>query len=221
MKLFIKSILALILGAVLFGGMLFLPAFTFNYPNAWLFLALLGIPTLVLIIVLSFLSPEMLAKRLNAKEKLGTQKGVIKLMGLVLPLGLILSALDWRFGWSLVPTWATVTASLLFLIGYGVYLEVMRENAYLSRTIEIQEGQTVVSTGLYGIVRHPMYLGTLLMFLPLSLILGSFWGAIPFALYLALIIVRIISEEKLLTEELEGYKEYKLKVKYRLIPFIW
>jgi protein-S-isoprenylcysteine O-methyltransferase Ste14 len=137
------------------------------------------------------------------------------------PLGFVLSALDFRFGWSHVPTWVMLTATALFLLGYALYAEVMRENAYLSRTVEVQEGQTVISTGLYGIVRHPMYLATLLMFLPLPLILGSLWGLLPFAAYPVLIVVRILNEEKLLAAGLEGYTAYKQKVKWRLIPFIW
>lgn len=135
--------------------------------------------------------------------------------------GFIVSALDFRFSWSTVPLWLVIVGAILFLIGYVLYMEVMRENAYLSRTIEVQEDQQVISTGLYGIVRHPMYLATLLMFLPLPLILGSFWGLVVFALYPVIIIIRIINEEKVLTKDLKGYSEYKKKVKFRLIPFIW
>ena len=137
------------------------------------------------------------------------------------PAGFVISALDFRFGWSYVPMWAMIAAAALFLVGYGLYAEVMRENAYLSRTVEIQENQKVISTGLYSVVRHPMYLATLLMFLPLALILGSLWGLIPFALYPVIIVIRIINEEKVLENGLDGYIEYKSKVKYRLIPFIW
>jgi protein-S-isoprenylcysteine O-methyltransferase Ste14 len=137
------------------------------------------------------------------------------------PIGFVISALDFRFDWSYVPTWLVIVASVLFLVGYGLYAEVMRENAYLSRTVEVQEGQTVISTGLYGFVRHPMYMATLLMFLPMPIILGSFFGLIPFALYPVLIIVRILNEEQVLRSELSGYSEYRKKVKYRLIPFIW
>ncbi|MBQ8439386.1 MAG: isoprenylcysteine carboxylmethyltransferase family protein, partial [Clostridia bacterium] len=137
------------------------------------------------------------------------------------PAGFVLSALDFRFWWSEVPPWLTVLSSVLFLAGYAMYAEVMRENAYLSRTVEVQEGQRVISTGLYGVVRHPMYLATLLMFLPIPLILGSFWGLIPMALYPAVIVIRILNEEQVLTEGLEGYAEYKTRVRYRLIPFVW
>ena len=166
-------------------------------------------------------SPALLEKRLNHKEKESTQRGVIALSGLMFPTGFVISALDYRFGWSRVPLPAVITASVLFLIGYIAYGEVMRENAYLSRTVEVQEGQKVIDTGLYAIVRHPMYLATLIMFLPIPLVIGSFFGLIPFALYPVLIVIRILNEEKLLEEELGGYKEYKAKVKYRLIPFVW
>ena len=166
-------------------------------------------------------SPELLEKRLNNKEKEKTQKGVVGLSGLVFPATFVLSALDFRFGWSAVPTWLTAVAAVLFLVGYGMYAEVMRENAYLSRTVKVYENQTVISTELYGIVRHPMYLATLLMFLPMPLILGSLWGLIPFALYPVVTVIRILNEEKVLTEGLFGYAEYKAKVKYRLIPLVW
>jgi protein-S-isoprenylcysteine O-methyltransferase Ste14 len=221
MKLLISGLTKLILGLVLVGAMLFLPAWTFHYPGAWLFLGLLFVPMLIMGAVMLIKAPALLEKRLDGKEKEATQKGVVALSGLMFPVGFVLSALDFRFSWSHVPLWLVVTASALFLIGYGLYAEVMRENAYLSRTIEVQENQTVIDTGLYGMVRHPMYLATLLMFLPLPLILGSFWGLIPFALYPAIIVVRILNEEKVLTDGLDGYAEYKQKVRYRLIPYFW
>ena len=221
MKLLFSGLTKIALGLVLIGALLFLPAWTFNYPGAWLFIALLFIPTLLLGVILFILSPSLLKKRIDAKEKEASQGVLIKLMGLMFVLGCVVSALDFRFSWSSVPTWLVIVASVAFLIGYLGYAEVLRENAYLSRTVEVQDGQTVVSTGLYGIVRHPMYLATLFMFLPLPLILGSFWGLIPLASYIPLIIVRIIGEEKVLSEGLAGYSEYKQKVKYRLIPFIW
>lgn len=221
MKLILNALTKYIMGLVLVGVLLFLPAWTFNYPGAWLFIALLFIPMIIIGIVLLAKAPALLEKRLNNKENERTQKGVIALSGLMFPLGFILSAIDFRFGWSSVPLWLMITASLLFFIGYGMYAEVMRENAYLSRTVEVQENQTVISTGLYALVRHPMYLATLLMFLPLPLILGSFWGLIPFALYPIVTVIRILNEEKVLTDGLDGYAEYKTKVKYRLIPFVW
>ena len=221
MKLIISALTKFLLGLVLVGAMLFLPAGTLSYPGAWLFLGLLFIPMLILGVAMLIKSPALLAKRLDSKEKEATQKGVVALAGLMFPVGFVLSAFDFRHGWSQVPVWLTITASVLFLVGYAMYAEVMRENAYLSRTIEVQENQTVIDTGLYGIVRHPMYLATLLMFLPLPLILGSLWGLIPFALYPVIIVIRILNEEKVLTEGLAGYAEYKQKVKYRLLPYLW
>lgn len=221
MKLIFNALTKFILGIILIGALLFLPAWTLNYPGAWLFMGLLFIPVLISGIVLFFKAPDLLERRLSPKEKEKTQRGVIALSGLMFILGFVIPALDFRFGWSTVPVWLTVTASVLFLVGYILFAEVMRENAYLSRTVEVREGQKVVSDGLYGIVRHPMYFATLLMFLPMPLILGSFFGLIPFAFYPVIIIIRIINEEKVLTDELEGYTEYKEKVKYRLIPFIW
>ena len=221
MKLIFQALIKALVGLLLVGALLFLPAGTLSYPGAWLFLGLLFVPMLLLGTVLLLKSPDLLRKRLNHREKESTQKGVVALSGLMFPIGFVLSALDFRFGWSHVPLWLTAVASALFLLGYAAYAEVMRENAYLSRTVEIQEGQTVISTGLYGVVRHPMYLATLLMFLPLPLILGSFWGLIPFAAYPLIIAIRIQNEEKILIEGLAGYADYKKKVKYRLIPFIW
>ncbi len=221
MNLIFRALTKYMMGLILISVILFLPAWTFNYPGAWLFIALLFIPMLLMGIVLCAKAPALLEKRLNNKENERTQKGVILLSGLMFPAGFVLSAVDFRFGWSSVPLWLVIVASVLFLLGYGMYAEVLRENAYLSRTVEVQENQTVISTGLYGVVRHPMYLATFFMFLPLPLILGSFWGLIPFALYPVVTVIRILNEEKVLTDGLEGYAEYKTKVKYRLIPFVW
>ena len=221
MKLFFSALTKFLMGPVFVGALLFLPAGTWDYPHAWLFLLLLFVPMLLMGIVLFIKNPKLLERRLDPKEKVGTQKGVVGFFALIFLSGFVLSGFDFRYSWSDVPMWLVLTASALFLLGYGLYAEVMRENAYLSRTIEVQKGQTVVSTGLYGIVRHPMYLATFFMFLPLPLILDSFWGMIPFAIYPIVIVVRILSEEKVLTEELAGYQEYKTKVKYRLLPFIW
>ena len=221
MKLFISALTKVILGLVLLAALLFLPAWTWHYPNAWLFLGLLFVPMLIMGAVMLFASPALLEKRLQSKEKEATQKGVVALAGLMFPVAFVLSALDFRFGWSEVPTWCVILSSVLFLMGYGLYAEVMRENAYLSRTIEVQEGQKVIDTGLYGLVRHPMYLATILMFLPIPLILGSLWGLIPMALYPVVIVIRIGNEEKVLAKGLEGYTDYQKKVKYRLIPFIF
>jgi protein-S-isoprenylcysteine O-methyltransferase Ste14 len=162
-----------------------------------------------------------LEKRLDAKEKENTQKGVVALSGLLFLAGFIVAGLDYRFAWSHVPTWLVIVASVILLISYALYAEVMRENAYLSRTIEVQEGQKVVSTGLYGIVRHPMYAVTIWLFLSIPLVLGSFWSLLCFLPYPIIMAVRILNEEKVLTNGLDGYADYKKKVKYRLIPFIW
>ena len=221
MKLFLSALTKFIAGLLLVGVLLFWPAGTFAYAGAWRFLALLFIPMLIMGTVLLIKSPALLRKRLDGKEKQAAQKGVLALSGLMFPAGFVVSALDFRHGWSVVPLWAVIAASIVFLIGYAMYAEVMRENAYLSRTIEVQENQTVISTGLYGVVRHPMYLATLLMFLPLPLILGSFWGLCAFALYPVILIIRILDEEAVLRAGLDGYEAYTKQVKYRLIPFIW
>ena len=221
MKLLANALIKLITGFVLIALLLFLPAGTARYFGAWLFIGLLFVPMLIMGLVLFIKAPKLLSKRLNNKEKEKTQRGVVAFSALIFPVGFVLSALDFRYSLSVVPLWLQVAASMLFLLGYIMYAEVMRENAYLSRTVEVQENQKVITTGLYGIVRHPMYLATLFMFLPLPLILGSFWGLVPFAFYPVIIIVRIINEEKLLLKELSGYKEYTEKTKYRLIPFIW
>ena len=221
MKLILNALTKFVFGIVLVGAMLFLPAWTWDYVGAWLFIGVLFLPMLVVGIVLFVKSPALLEKRLDGKEKQKTQQGVVALSGLMFPLGFVISALDFRFSWSRVPVWLSVAAAVVFLLGYVMYAEVMRENAYLSRKIEVQEGQSVVSTGLYGVVRHPMYLATLIMFLPIPLILGSLWGLVVFSIYPVLIVIRILDEEKLLTDELDGYAEYKKKVRYRLIPFVW
>ena len=182
---------------------------------------LLFIPILIVGIFLFIKSPKLLEKRLDGKEKESTQKGVAALSGLMFLSGFTVAGLDFRFGWSSVPRMVTVIASVLFLVSYALYAEVMRENAYLSRKIEVQEGQTVVSTGLYGIVRHPMYAATVLMFCTFPFILGSFAACPLFFTYPFIIAIRIKDEEKLLNKELAGYTDYKQRVKYRLIPFVW
>lgn len=221
MKLILNAVTKFICGLALVGLMLFLPAGTLNYTGGWLFIALLFIPVLIMGVVLYIKAPKLLEKRLDVKEKQTAQKGVVALSGLGFLAGFIVSALDFRFGWSHVPAWLTAVASVLFIASYGLYAEVMRENAYLSRTVKVEEGQSVVSTGLYGIVRHPMYSATILMFMMIPLMLGSLWGLLAFLHYPILMCVRAVNEEKLLSAELEGYGEYKKKVKYRLIPFIW
>lgn len=221
MKLFVSALVKFLIGLLLVGLLIFLPAGTLAYPGGLLFLCLLFVPMLLMGIVMLTRARDLLRKRLDVKEKQGTQKGVVAVMGLIFLGGFILAGLDFRFGWSTVPLPVVIVASVLFLIGYALYAEVMRENAYLSRTVKVEEGQTVISTGLYGIVRHPMYLASVLMFLSIPLVMGSWYALIPFAFYPVLMVVRILDEEKLLTAELSGYEEYKRKVKYRMIPFIW
>ena len=221
MKLFISALTKFLIGLLLVGLLIFLPAGTLAYPGGLLFLGLLFVPMLLMGIVMLARARDLLAKRLDAKEKQAAQKGVQSLAGLVFMAGFVLAGLDFRFGWSDVPLPVVIAASVIFLIGYALYAEVMRENAYLSRTVKVEAGQTVISTGLYGIVRHPMYLASVLMFLSIPLVMGSWYALIPFAFYPVLMVVRILDEEKLLTAELSGYEEYKRKVKFRLIPFIW
>lgn len=221
MKLFVNALAKFFCGFLLVGLLIFWPAGTLAFPKGWLLMGLLFGPMFVAGLVMLAKSPAFLEKRLDVKEKRSTQQGVVKLSGLMFIAGFVVAGLDFRFGWSQMPKAVTVAASVLFLLAYLLYAEVMRENAYLSRTIQVEEGQTVVSTGLYGIVRHPMYMATLLLFLVMPLVLGSWWALIPFAFYPAIIISRLKDEEELLTRELAGYEEYKEKVKYRIIPFIW
>lgn len=221
MKLLINALTKFICGLILVGLLIFLPAGTLHYPCGWLLIGLLFIPMLIAGFVMLFKSPAFLEKRLDAKEKQATQKGVLAFSGLMFIGGFVVAGLDFRFGWSRMPSAVVIAASILFLFAYALYAEVMRENAYLSRTIKVEAGQTVVDTGLYGIVRHPMYMATVLLFLMIPMVLGSWYALIVFAFYPAIIIVRLKDEEALLTRELAGYAAYKKKVKYRLIPFIW
>lgn len=221
MKLLAEALVKFTCGLLLVGLLVFLPAGTFAYINGWLLLGLLFVPMLVAGFVMLAKSPELLRKRLDAKEKQGTQKGVVAFSGLMFVGGFVVAGLDFRFGWSAMPTWVVAVASVLLLVAYALYAEVLRENAYLSRTIKVEQGQSVVDTGLYGIVRHPMYAATILLFSMIPLVLGSWYALIVFAFYPAIIIVRLTDEEALLTKELPGYPEYKQKVKYKLIPFIW
>ncbi len=220
-KLIISGIIKYLSGVVLVGLLLFLPAGTLNYWNGLLFSGLLFVPMLILGIVLFVKAPKLLEKRLSNKEKEAEQKGVTAVAGLVFLGAFVLAGLDFRFGWTNVPQWLVYAAAVLFLISYGLYGEVMRENEYLSRTVEVQEGQKVVDTGLYGVVRHPMYAVTVLMFLSIPLMLGSWISFVIFLGYPLVLVFRIRNEEKVLEEGLEGYTEYKKKVKYRMIPFIW
>lgn len=221
MNLLVNAIIKFLSGLLMVGLLLFLPAGTLHYPGAWRLIAILFIPMFIVGLIMYKKDPAFLKKRLNARESEGEQKQVIGLSLLMFIACFVLAGLDQRFGWSHFPTWLTVLSCLIFLASYGLYGEVMRENSYLSRTIEIQEGQKVISTGLYGIVRHPMYFAVVFLFYSIPLVLGS-WPAflvmLPFPL---LLVKRILNEEKVLEEGLEGYKEYEQKVKYRLIPFVW
>lgn len=221
MKLWMEALTKFACGLLLVGLLIFLPAGTLAYAYGWLLMGLLFVPMLVAGFVMMVKSPEFLKKRLDAKEKQATQKGVLACSGIMFAAGFVVAGLDFRFGWSEMPRWVVVAASVLFLVAYVLYAEVMRENAYLSRTIKVEQGQTVVDTGMYGIVRHPMYAVTILLFLMIPLVLGSWYALIAFAFYPAVIVVRLKDEEELLTRELPGYAEYKQKVKYRIIPFIW
>ena len=221
MKLLTEALAKFTCGLLMVGLLIFLPAGTLQYTYGWLLMGLLFGPMLIAGFVMAFKSPDFLKKRLDSKEKQGTQKGVVGIAGLMFIAGFVVAGLDFRFGWSVVPTWVVITASVLLLASYGLYAEVMRENAYLSRTVKVEAGQTVVDTGMYGIVRHPMYAVTILLFLMIPLVLGSWYALIAFAFYPAVIVVRLKDEEELLTKELPGYAEYKQKVKYRIIPYIW
>lgn len=220
-RLTINALCKLLGGLGIIALLLFWPAGTWHYWQAWLFIALLFVPMTFMGVWLLCKQPELLAKRLNNKEKQQEQKSVVALSGLMFVLGFLLCGLDARFALSQVPLWLVITASLLFLMGYAMYAEVMRENAYLSRTIEVQEGQQVIDTGLYAIVRHPMYLATIIMYLSMPLVLGSAWALLVFAVYPMLIIKRIRNEEQVLLEGLPGYADYQQRVRYRLLPFLW
>ena len=220
-KLFIEALTKFLLGLAVVGALLFIPAGTFEYINAWIFLGLLFIPMFVVGIILMLKNPELLLKRLNAKEKQKEQKQVVVLSGLMFISGFIVAGLNLRYKWIELPNVVSTISIIVFVISYILYAEVLRENTYLSRTIEVQEGQKVVDTGLYGIVRHPMYAVTMLLFLSIPLILGSVISFIIFLIYPVLIAIRIKNEEQILEKELTGYLEYKKKVKFKVIPFMW
>lgn len=220
-KLFVQAILKFTLGILLVGALIFLPAGTLSFAGGWLLMGILFVPMFLVGIVMMIKNPLLLASRLNAKEKEKTQNIVVKLSGLMFILGFVLAGLDFRFGWLKLPFVVNIVASVVFIIAYIIYAEVLRENTYLSRTIEVKEGQKVISTGLYGIVRHPMYFATILLFMAIPLVLGSAIAFVIFLAYPFIIAARIKNEEEVLTRELEGYAEYKEKVKYRMLPFIW
>lgn len=220
-KLFIQAIIKFMLGVLLVGVLIFLPAGSFNYWQGILFMGILFVPMFIAGIVMMIKNPSLLNKRLNAKEKETEQKYVLLFSGIIFILGFVLAGLGHRYNWYTLPKIVTIIGSVLFIIAYVLYAEVMRENTYLSRTIEVQENQKVIDTGLYGIVRHPMYAVTILLFLMIPLVLGSIYALIVFMFYPLVLVKRIKNEEDVLTKELDGYSEYKKKVKYRIIPFIW
>lgn len=220
-KLFVGAITKFMLGVALVGALIFLPAGTFSYFNGWLLMGILFVPMFFAGIVMMFKNPNLLKSRLNAKENSKEQSLVVKLSGLMFLVGFVIAGLGVRFHWYLLPTGVAIGAAVVFFIAYILYAEVLRENTYLSRTIEVQDSQKVIDTGLYGIVRHPMYSVTLFLFLSMPIVLGSVYSFLIFLAYPFIIAKRIKHEEEFLEEELDGYREYKQKVRYRLIPFIW
>ena len=220
-KLFLQSIIKFLLGVLIVGSLLFIPAGTLNYWNGLLFMGLLFIPMFIAGIILMIINPDLLRKRLSSKEKESEQKQVILYSAIMFLLGFIVAGLNYRYNWIQLPNEIIIISSILFVISYIIYAEVLRENTYLSRTIEVQEDQKVIDTGLYGIVRHPMYTVTIILFLTMPLILGSVISFFIFLIYSIVIVKRLKNEEKILEKNLKGYLEYKNKVKYRLIPFIW
>ncbi len=220
-KLFFEAIIKVLLGILIIGLLLFLPAGTINYWNGWLLIGILFVPMFIAGIVMMIKSPELLKKRLNIKEKQGEQKQVVLLSAIMFIAGFIVAGLNYRYGWIILPDIVVIISSAIFVLSYILYAEVLRENKYLSRTIEVQENQEVIDTGLYGIVRHPMYMVTIFLFLSMPLILGSIYSFVIFLLYPIIIAKRIKNEEEVLEKDLKGYKEYKEKVKYRILPFIW
>ena len=220
-KLFFSAISKFIFGLALVALMLFLPAGTFNWPGGIRLVLILFVPMFIAGIIMLIKSPQLLQSRLDAKEKRGEQSAVVMLSGLMFIVGFVLAGLNFRFGWIVLPDWVSWAASAVFLISYALYAEVLRENVWLSRTIQVQENQQVVDTGLYGVVRHPMYAVTVILFLSIPLVLGSLISFFVFLAYPFIIAKRIRDEETLLENELSGYAEYKQKVKYRMIPYIW
>ena len=220
-KLFFQALSKFLIGLIIICILLFIPAGTLDYPNGWLFIALLFIPMFFAGIIMLFKSPDLLRRRLNAKESEDEQKTVILISGIMFLLAFILAGLNFRFGWFKLPTIVIIIASIIFLLAYIMYAEVLRENEYLSRTVEVSENQKVVDSGSYGLVRHPMYTSTIFLFLSMPLVLDSIFSFVVMLVYPIIIIFRIRNEEKVLENELIGYKEYKEKVKYKLIPYLW
>lgn len=220
-SLFVQAISKFLLGVVLVGVLIFLPAGTLAFPNGWRLMAILFVPMFLAGLVMMAKNPGLLKSRLTAKETQVKQGMIVKLSGLMFLVGFIVAGLDFRFGWFELPGWVSRYGTVVFLLAYLLYAEVLRENTWLSRTIGVQEGQMVVDTGLYGVIRHPMYSATVLLFLSIPLVLGSLWSFVVFLVYPFLIVERIYNEEEVLRKELPGYEEYMKKVRYRMIPFVW
>ena len=220
-KLFIQAIVKFLIGLIIIAALLFVPANTLLYWNGWLFIGLLFIPMFIAGIILMIKNPDLLKRRLDAKEKENSQKIVILLSAFMFISGFIVAGLNYKYEWIVLPNSVIIVSSILFMVAYIMYAEVLRENTYLSRTVKVEENQKVIDTGLYGIVRHPMYATTILLFLTIPLILGSIISFLIFLIYPFIIGIRMKNEEKVLEENLAGYKDYKIKVKYRIIPFIW
>ena len=220
-KLFIRAVSRFFAGLLIVGLLLFLPAGTLRYPQAWILIGILFVPMFTAGLIMMKKNPELLKKRLNVREKETEQKEVILFSGLMFLASFILAGFSFRFGWLMLPFSVSIIAAIIFLAAYALYAEVLRENTYLSRTVEVQEDQKVIDTGLYGIVRHPMYMSTLFLFLAMPLVLGSLISFLIMLLYIPIIAKRIRNEEQVLEEGLQGYTEYKQKVKHKVIPFIW
>ncbi len=220
-KLFIQALIKFFLGVIVISLLLFVPAGSFHYCQGWLLMGILFVPMFIAGLILMAKNPELLQKRLDAKEDQKEQKSVVALSGLLFVAAFIIAGLNWRYQWFLLPNWVVWVAMVLFILSYLMYAEVLRENTYLSRTVEVQDNQKVIDTGLYGIVRHPMYTATTLLFLTMPLVLGSLFSFLIMLLYIPLIVKRIRNEETVLEEGLEGYKEYKQKVKYKVLPYVW
>lgn len=220
-ELFYQAMFKFALGVIVIGILIFLPAGTFDYWNAWLFMGILFVPMFFAGVVMMFKNPQLLKKRLNSKEQQAEQSFVIKLSGLMFILGFVIAGFNFRFEWIMMPDWVSWAAAAVFFVSYLLYAEVLRENTYLSRTVEVWQGQKVIDTGLYGIVRHPMYSATIILFLSMPVVLGSVLSFVVFLAYPVIISKRIRNEEDVLEKGLDGYAEYKKKVKYKIIPFVW
>ncbi len=220
-KLFSQGIVKFLSGLLIVGLLLFLPAGTFAFWQAWLLIGILFVPMFLAGLVMMKKSPALLRKRLDAKEEQSEQRAVIALSGLMFLAAFVVAGLNFRFGWIVLPDWVSYVSAVVFLLAYALYAEVMRENVWLSRTVEVQENQKVVDTGLYGLVRHPMYMSTLLLFLAMPLVLGSVISFVIMLAYIPIIARRIRNEEQVLEKGLEGYTDYKKRVRYKVIPFVW